>query len=91
MPASQTFAFGTIGVNHGHIYGQTDVMIDAGCRLKSFFAVEDDLAAAYGAKYPGAKRVTDERAILDDPEIRLVLGAGILAVAHGTHRHRRTF
>ena len=80
MPASRTFAFGTIGVNHGHIYGQTEVMIDAGCRLKSFLPPEDDLAAAYGAKpIPDAKRVADERAILEDPEIRLVVGAGILA------------
>ncbi len=79
MTASQTFAFATIGVNHGHIYGQTDVMIGAGCRLKSFHAVEDDLAAAYGAKYPDARRVADEREILEDPEIRLVLGAGILS------------
>ena len=54
-------------------------MLDAGCRLKSFFAPEDDLAAAYSKAFPDAKRVGDERAILDDPEIKLVLGAGILA------------
>jgi predicted dehydrogenase len=79
MTSSQSFAFAAIGLNHGHIYGQTDVMIGAGCRLKSFFAAEDDLAAAYGAKYAGAQRAGDEAAILEDPEIRLVLGAGILA------------
>ena len=54
-------------------------MLDAGCRLKSFHAVEDDLAAAYSARFPDAVRVADERAILDDPEIALVVGAGILA------------
>ena len=32
------FAFGVIGINHGHIYGQTQVMLDAGCRLESFHA-----------------------------------------------------
>jgi predicted dehydrogenase len=79
MAASPGFAFAAIGLNHGHIYGQTRVMLDAGCRLKSFFAPEDDLAAAYSAAFPDAKRVADERAILDDPEIRLVVGAGILA------------
>ena len=50
----------------------------AGCRLKSFHAPEDSLAAAFSKKYPDAKRIADERAILDDPEIRLVVGAGIL-------------
>ena len=77
--ASPGFAFAAIGLNHGHIYGQTRVMLDAGCRLKSFFAPEDDLAAGYLKAFPDAKRVGDERAILDDPEIKLVVGAGILA------------
>jgi predicted dehydrogenase len=79
MMASPGFAFAAIGLNHGHIYGQTEVMIKSGCRLKAFFAPEDDLAAAYSARFPDARRVADERAILDDSEILLVIGAGILA------------
>jgi predicted dehydrogenase len=79
MPDSPGFSFGVIGVNHGHIYGQARVMIDAGCRLKSFFAPEDDLAAAFGEAFPDARRVSDQRAILEDDEIRLIVGAGILA------------
>jgi len=78
MPAPG-FAFAAIGIDHGHIYGQTRVMLEAGCRLKSFFAVDDALAAEYSRAFPGAERVGDERAILDDPEVKLVLGAGILA------------
>ncbi|WP_421725545.1 Gfo/Idh/MocA family protein [Bauldia sp.] len=78
MSTQPGFAFATIGINHGHIYEQTRVMIDAGCWLKSFYAPEDDLAAAYTKAFPDAKRVTDERAILEDLEVRLVLGAGIL-------------
>ena len=76
--ASPGFAFAAIGLNHGHIYGQAKVMLDAGCRLKSFFAPEEDLAAAFSKAFPDGRRVADERAILEDPEIRLVLGAGIL-------------
>lgn len=79
MTASPGFAFAAIGLNHGHIYGQTRVMLDAGCRLKSFHAPEDDLAAAYSKAFPDAKRVADEGAILEDQEIKLVIGAGILA------------
>lgn len=74
---SPGFAFAAIGLNHNHIYGQTDAMLDAGCRLKAFHAIEDDLARAYGERYPQAVRVTDERAIMEDPEILLVVGAGI--------------
>ncbi len=79
MTQTAGFAFATIGINHGHVYDQTRVMIDAGCRLKSFHGPEDDLAAAYSEAFPQARRVADEREILDDPEVRLVVGAGILA------------
>ncbi len=71
------FPIGVIGINHGHIYGQVDAMLAAGCTLKSFFAPEDDLAAAFAQRYPDAQRVGDERAVLEDGDIRMVVGAGI--------------
>jgi predicted dehydrogenase len=74
---SEPFDFAVIGVNHGHIYGQVDAMLDAGCRLTKFQAPEDDLAAQFATKYPQAKRVVDEREILEDDAILLVAGAGI--------------
>jgi len=62
MP-TPAFSFATIGINHGHIYEQTALMLAAGCRLKYFCAPEDDLAAEYVAKFPQAERVTDERKV----------------------------
>ena len=79
MPERPAFAFAAIGLNHSHIYGQTRAMLDAGCRLKSFHAIEDDLAAAFAKAFPHAQRVANEAEILGDPEIRLVVGAGILS------------
>lgn len=76
---SETFDFAVSGINHAHIYGQVDAMLGAGCRLTAFHAPEDDLAAAFAKTYPQAGRVADERAIMDDPAIRLVVGAGIPA------------
>jgi predicted dehydrogenase len=78
MTASSGFSFGVIGINHGHIYGQVEVMLGAGCRLTAFHAVEDDLATAFIKRFPEARRAEDECAVLEDSEIRLVLGAGIL-------------
>ena len=49
-----TIKFSAIGINHGHIYGQVDCLLREGAEFVSFFAVEDDLAAAFGAKYPQA-------------------------------------
>ncbi|MFO1142710.1 MAG: Gfo/Idh/MocA family oxidoreductase [Amaricoccus sp.] len=71
------FDFAVSGINHPHIYGQVDAMLGAGCRLTGFHAPEDDLAAAFAKRYPQARRVADERAILDDPAVRIVVGAGI--------------
>lgn len=84
--------FAVIGINHGHIYGQTEAVIRGGGQLMAFHAKEDDLASAYAKKYPQAKRVSDEKEILDDPDIRLVLSSiipseraplGIRVMQHG--------
>lgn len=73
------FDFAVIGINHGHIHGQIDAMLGAGCRLTKFHAPEDDLAAEFAARYPQAQRVRDRQAILEDDAVLLVLGAGIPA------------
>ena len=73
------FDFAVSGINHNHIYGQVDAMLGAGCRLTAFYAPEDDLAADFAKAYPQARRVADEREILDDPAVRLIVGAGIPA------------
>ena len=71
--------FAAIGINHSHIYGQVDCLVDAGAQFTAFHAVEDDLAAAFGAKYPYARRVNDPRAILEDASISVVLTSAIPA------------
>jgi hypothetical protein len=39
--------FSVIGINHNHIYSQVDSVIRGGGQLVSFYAKEDDLAAAF--------------------------------------------
>src|SRR5260221_1236850 len=77
MSATPGFAFAAIGVNHGHIFEQTREMLRAGCRLKAFHSREDDVAVPYAAAFPDARRVNDARAILEDEEVKLVVGAGV--------------
>jgi predicted dehydrogenase len=69
--------FGVIGLNHGHIYLMSDSVIRGGGEMTKFYAVEDDLAAQFQARYPNATRVRDERSILEDRQIKLVLSAAI--------------
>ena len=69
--------FSVIGLNHYHIYGQTDAVIRGGGELVSFYAAEPDLAKGFAERYPGAKQARDEREILEDKSIRLVVSAPI--------------
>lgn len=69
--------FAAIGINHAHIYGQVDCLKRAGAEFVAFHAMEDDLAATFGAKYPEARRVSDPRAILEDASIQIVVTAAI--------------
>ena len=72
-----TIKFAAIGINHGHIYGQVDCLLKEGAEFVAFFAAEDDLAQAFGEKYPQAKRVADRDEILEDESIPLILTAAI--------------
>ena len=83
--------FAAIGMNHGHINGQTESVIRGGGQLVSFYAKEPDLAAAFGKRFPQARLVGSEREILEDPSIQLIVSASIpdergpLAVAAMRH------
>jgi len=69
--------FAAIGINHSHIYGQVDCLKTAGATFVAFHAVEDDLAQAFGAKFPEARRVADPREILEDASIAIIVTAAI--------------
>ncbi|CAN5337854.1 Gfo/Idh/MocA family oxidoreductase [soil metagenome] len=71
--------FGVIGVNHGHIYGQVETTTKGGGELVSFYAKEPDLRAAFAKRYPNAKIANDEREVIEDPTIQLILSASIPA------------
>jgi predicted dehydrogenase len=69
--------FAVIGLNHGHIYGQTEAVLRGGGELVSFYAPEADLAAAFAKRYPQAKLGRNEKEILEDKSIQLVVSASI--------------
>ena len=69
--------FSVIGINHGHIYGMVDAVVRGGGQLMSVYAKEADLLDAFVKKYPQVKAVKEEREILEDKSIQLVLTSGI--------------
>jgi predicted dehydrogenase len=77
MAAAPPVRFSAIGLNHAHIYGQTNLLLRAGAELVSFYAPEPDLAARYADSFPQAKRAGQAQAILEDPSIQLIISAAI--------------
>ncbi len=74
---SPRIKFAVIGMNHGHIYGQVEAVKKGGGELVAYFAKEADLIAAFAKRYPDAKLVKDEKEILEDKSIQLVLSSAI--------------
>jgi predicted dehydrogenase len=66
-----------IGVNHNHINGMTDLLLDAGAELVTFFAAESDLAAQFAERYPRAHGAQSMAEVLEDESIALIASAGI--------------
>ncbi len=75
--SNPTIRFGVIGINHGHIYGQVDLLLHAGAEFVSFYAPEPDLVAQFAPNYPQAKQVDSPQEILEDEQIDLIVTAGI--------------
>ena len=84
--------FGVIGVNHNHIQGMTDLLLQAGAELVSFYAAEDELAMQFAERYPRARRAGRMAEVLEDDSIALIAsaavpderaGLGIMAMRHG--------
>ena len=69
--------FAAIGLNHGHIYGQTEAVLGGGGELAWVYAREPELLDAYTKRFPQAKRARSEEEILQDASIQLVVSAAI--------------
>jgi predicted dehydrogenase len=77
MTTQRTVRFSVIGINHGHIYGQVNLMLRAGAEFVSFCAAEADLAARFAQVFPQARQARGPQEILEDSTIQMVLTAGI--------------
>jgi predicted dehydrogenase len=69
--------FAVIGLNHGHIYSQVEAAVAGGGELVSFHATEADLVEAFTKRHPQAKLAREQREILQDPSIQLIVSASI--------------
>jgi predicted dehydrogenase len=71
--------FAAIGLNHGHIYAQVNLLLRAGAELAGYFAPEPTLAAEFARAFPAARLAPSAEALLEDETIQLIVTAGIPA------------
>ena len=69
--------FAAVGLNHGHIYGQTEAVIRGGGELVWVYAKEPELVAAFQKRFPQARLARSEKEVLEDGTIQLVVSASI--------------
>ncbi len=84
--------FAVIGGNHNHIFGQIGAATRGGGEFAAYYIREPDIRAQFARRYPNVKAVADERAILEDNSIQLVLSSivpieraplGVRVMQHG--------
>lgn len=71
------FSFAAIALNHGHIYGMCNGLIEAGGELVYVYDDDPQRLADFCNKYPGVQVAASEAEVLNKQDIGLVAGAAI--------------
>lgn len=71
------FRFAAIGLDHGHIRGQCNGLVEAGGELAWVFDPDPAKVAAFCEAFPQARTARCAEEILEDPTIHLVASAAI--------------
>lgn len=72
-----SFHIAAIALDHGHIYGQCQGLVEAGAEIKWVYDPDPDKVAKFRESFPDAQPAASIEEVLADPEIRLVAGAAI--------------
>ena len=71
------FRFAAAGLEHGHIYGMTRGLLDAGATLDAVYDEDAQKVAAFIRAFPQARAAKSLDEILADPRVQLVASAAI--------------
>jgi predicted dehydrogenase len=74
---SGDFGFAAVSLEHGHIYGMCNGLIDAGAELKWVYDPDPEKVGIFLQRYPGTPVAESEAQVLEDPSVALVAGAAI--------------
>jgi predicted dehydrogenase len=71
------FVFAACSLDHGHIHGQCNGLIEAGGQIKWVFDPDPEKVAAFLEKHPSASAARSLDEILDDPSVQMVAAAAV--------------
>lgn len=71
------FPFAVIGLDHGHIFGQCNGLIEAGGELRFVYDPDTEKVTKFCKTYPQAKALRGEAEVLQQKEICLVASAAV--------------
>ncbi|MCW8131660.1 MAG: Gfo/Idh/MocA family oxidoreductase [Planctomycetota bacterium] len=71
------FAFAAIGLDHGHIFGQCNGLLEAGAELTWVYDPDPAKVENFRKKFPQARAARSEQEIFDDKKVKLVAAAAI--------------
>jgi predicted dehydrogenase len=70
--------FAAIGLDHRHIYDQVGRLREIGAECKGYHARDEAVPLeGFVKRFPELQRVADRRTLLEDPEVQLIVCAGI--------------
>jgi len=73
----ESIRFSVIGINHNHILGMVDSLIQGGGQLVAVYSKEPELLPDFTKRFPSVKVAKSEAEILEDNSIHLVASAAI--------------
>lgn len=71
------FVFAAMSLDHGHIYGMCNGLVEAGATLKWVYDPDPVKVDQFRQKYPQVAAASSESQILEDPEVKLIAAAAI--------------
>jgi predicted dehydrogenase len=77
LKPKESIRFSVIGINHNHINGMVNALINGGGELVMVYSKEPELLGGFTRSFPKVKIARSEEEILQDNSIKLVASAGI--------------
>lgn len=71
------FVFAAAALDHGHIYGMSNGLIEAGATLKWVWDKDPAKVEKFVQQYPQVQVADSLETLLNDPQVMLIAGAGI--------------